>query len=143
MNKIYIWVYWIFIKNDKILLIKKARWPYIWMYDLPGWWIEFWENIYNCLEREIYEETWTQLLNSHFIWNNEYICDYMSPKNELRKSHHLWFYYKVDLTYENIKTWPDWEDSLGSEFVDIKELDNIKLSPIAKPMINKALSIIS
>ena len=129
MNKIHIWVYWIYIKNDTVLLIKKARWPYIWMYDLPGWWIEYWETISDCLKREIYEETWAQLLNSHFIWNNEFVCDYMNPENEPRKSHHIWFYYKVELSYENIKTWPDFEDSLGSKFINIKELNkNISYS---------------
>lgn len=135
------WVYWIYIENGKILLIKKARWPYIWMYDLPGGGIEYWETIYECLKREIDEETWTQLRDSKFIWNNEFICDYMNPKNESRKSHHIWFYYKVSLSYDYIKTWPDGEDSLGTEFIDISELDKIKLSPIAKPMIEKVIAL--
>jgi len=139
MNNIYMWVYGIYIENDKLLLIKKARWPYIWMYDLPGWGIEYWETIYDCLKREIYEETWTKLIDSQFIWNNEFICNYINPKNEPRKSHHIWFYYKVNLEYKNIKTWPDGEDSLGAEFIDISELDKTQLSPIAKPMIEKAL----
>ncbi|MDP2091299.1 MAG: NUDIX domain-containing protein [Candidatus Gracilibacteria bacterium] len=142
MNNIHMGVYGIYIENDKILLIKKARGPYIGMYDLPGGGIEYGETISECLKREIYEETGTQLLNCNFIGNNEYICEYMNPKNEPKKSHHIGFYYKVELSYENIKTGPDFEDSLGSEFIDIKELDQIKLSPIAKPMIEKALSMI-
>jgi len=142
MNNIYIWVYGVYIENDKILLIKKARWPYIWMYDLPGWGIEYWETIYDCLKREIDEETWAKLMDNQFIWNNEFICDYMNPKNEPRKSHHIWLYYKVNLAYENIKTWPDGEDSLGAEFIKLSELNKIKLSPIAESMIKKAISMV-
>ena len=140
MNNIYMWVYGIYIENNKILLIKKARWPYIWMYDLPGGGIEYWETIVDCLKREISEETWSNLIESQFIWNNEFICDYINPKNEPRKSHHIGIYYKVNLLYDNIKTWPDWEDSLGAEFIDIRSLDKIQLSPISKPMIEKVIS---
>ncbi len=139
MSHIHIWTYWIYIKDNAILLIKKARWPYIWMYDLPGWWIEFWESIDECLKRELVEETWTQLLHSDFIGKNEYICDYITPQNKAETSHHIGFYYSVDLWYTDIKTTPDWEDSLGAEFIELSELSNITLSPIAEPMIQKVI----
>lgn len=141
MNKIYVWVYGIFIKDNKILLIKKARWPYTWMYDLPWGWIEFWEKIEESLKREIDEETGWVLKTSEFIWKNEYICDYKTPSWEDRTSHHIWFYYKVWVTYENLKTEPDWQDSLWAEFIDINDLDKIIISPIAKPMIEKVINL--
>lgn len=140
MNNVHLWAYWIFIKENKILLIKKSRWPYTWMYDLPWWWIEFLETIEECLKREIDEETWALIYKNEFIWKNEYICEYKNESNELKKSHHIGFYYKVYITYNELKTWPDWQDSLGAKFIDIKEIDKIKISPIAKPMILKVIN---
>lgn len=111
MNKIYVWVYGIFIKDNKILLIKKARWPYTWMYDLPWWWIEFEKKIEESLKREIDEET-------GWVWKQVNLSERMNifmiiknPAWEDRTSHHIWFYYKVWVSYENLKTEPDWQDS--------------------------------
>lgn len=141
MKNIHIWAYWIYTEDEKILLIKKARWPYKWMYDLPWWWIEENEKILDCLSREIFEETWTNLINNNFIWINEYICEYKNERNEIKNSHHIGFYYSVEIFWEEIKTIPDWEDSLWAEFIKISKLNEIKISPIAKPMIEKHLNI--
>ena len=139
MNRIHIGAYWIYVKENKILLIKKARGPYRWMYDLPGGGIEYGETIKDCLKREIHEETWAVLKTSSFLWKNEYICNYENLKNQSETSHHIGFYYYIKLSYSTIKSSPDGEDSLGAEFIDIFNLNNIQISPIAKPMILKAL----
>jgi len=49
------------IFNDKwqILLCKEENW----VWDLPGWWLEHWENIEVCLKREIKEEMWLEVLS--------------------------------------------------------------------------------
>lgn len=52
------WVYWVVNYNWKIVLTKKTRGPYSWMYDLPWWWLNFWEDYLDCLRREISEEIW-------------------------------------------------------------------------------------
>ena len=44
-------------KND-IVVIKKWRWPFKWLYDLPWWKIEHWENNIDSLKREVMEEVW-------------------------------------------------------------------------------------
>lgn len=139
MSKIHIWIYGIFIKENKILLIKKARWPYIWSYDLPWWKIEFQENFETALKREIFEETWWNLKSMEFIWNNEYICEYENEEKIKKISHHIWIYYKIDVDIKNLKNFFDWEDSLWSEFIDISKLKEIKISPIAEKMIYKVL----
>lgn len=139
MKNIHIWAYWIYINDEKILLIKKARWPYKWMYDLPWGGIEENEKILDCLSREIFEETWMNLIKSIFIWINEYICSYENSSKVTKNSHHIWFYYWIEIFWDNIKSVPDGEDSLWSEFIEISKLDTIEISPIAKPMIEKYL----
>ena len=49
------------IFNDKwqILLCKEENW----VWDLPGWWLEHWEDIETCLKREIKEEMWLEVLS--------------------------------------------------------------------------------
>lgn len=139
MENIHIGVYGIFVQEGKILLIKKSRGPYIWMYDLPWGKIEFWESREECLKREIDEETWGKLETCEFIWVNEYICEYKNQLQEIKHSHHIGFYYQVSISYDAIKSGPDGHDSLGAEFIDISSLSKIEIAPIAGPMIEECL----
>ena len=52
------WVYALLKYKNKIVVIKKWRWPFTWLYDLPGWKIEHGENNIDSLKREIIEEVW-------------------------------------------------------------------------------------
>lgn len=58
------WVYWLVQYKDKIIVIKKGRWPFTWLYDLPGGKIEHWEKNKDSLKRELQEELW--LLENDF-----------------------------------------------------------------------------
>lgn len=60
MKTIRTWVYAILKYKDNIVVIKKWRWPFTGLYDLPGWKIEHGENHIESLEREIMEEVWLQ-----------------------------------------------------------------------------------
>ena len=109
------------------------------MYDLPGGGIENMETIMVCLERELMEETGSRLLSSRFVDFNEYLCEYTGSTGDVKNSHHIGFYFEVDLEYDTLRIEPDGHDSLGAEFIDISELSNIKISPIAEPMIRKVI----
>ncbi len=52
------WVYSVLKYKNKILVIKKWRWPFTGLYDLPWWKIEHRETNLQALERELKEETW-------------------------------------------------------------------------------------
>lgn len=67
----------------------------------------------------------------NFIGHNEYFCDYLNDSNESRLLHHLGLYYKGSASFDKIKSDPDGQDSLSAEFIDINNLDQIKVSPIA------------
>lgn len=138
-GKIYIGVYGICIQDSKVLCIKKARGPYTGLFDLPGGGIEFREPLEACLERELWEETTTTVSSKKFLGVNEFICDYVDTEGVARTSHHVGMYYTVELDTENIKTDPDGEDSLGAVWLPLETLDETLISPIAYPMIMKAL----
>lgn len=137
----HVGVYGILIKNKKILLIKKSRGAYRGMFDLPGGGIEYGEKVEDTLKREFIEETGITLSDYSFLGNNENFCDYLNETGEPRKLHHLGLYYTVSATFETIKSDPDGQDSLGAEFVDLSELDKVKVSPIAKTMINRVIKM--
>ena len=44
--------------KNEIVVIEKGRWPFAWLYDLPWWKIEHWEENIVALQREIEEEIW-------------------------------------------------------------------------------------
>lgn len=136
-QRFHVGAYGVLINEDKVLLIKKSRGAYKGMFDLPGGGIEFGEKAEEALKREFIEETDIILDDFVFVGHNEYFCDYKNESNEPRELHHLGLYYKVSASSNNIKTDPDGQDSLGAEFININELDKIKVSPIALPMIKK------
>ncbi len=49
------------IYNDKwdFLLVKENNW----LWDIPGWWLDHWENYDSCLKRELYEEMWLKVIS--------------------------------------------------------------------------------
>lgn len=132
----HIGVYGIYIKNNAVLLIKKSRGPYKGMYDLPGGRMEPGETMEEGLKREFIEEVGSELSSQTFLSENEYITEnYMG-----KPFRHFGTYFTVAILSDNIKTSPDGEDSLGAEFIDLDNLDEVEISPIAKPMILKALT---
>ena len=138
---VYEGVYGINIQDNKILLILKARGPYKGMYDLPGGRIEKDETPKEALKREFIEETGCEVNGLNFVGCNEYECEYFNDKNEKREFHHTGSYYVVSLLSNKIKEDPDGEDSLGAKFFDIQNIDEIQISPIAKPMILRVINI--
>ncbi|MCX6754836.1 MAG: NUDIX domain-containing protein [Candidatus Nomurabacteria bacterium] len=142
-NELQTWahvgVYGIYIKDAKVLLINKSRGPYEGMFDLPGGKIEKGETLEQALRREFIEEVGCEIKDLQFLSMNEYSCEYKNHKKVLLNFHHTGTYFVVSLSSDDIKVDADGEDSLGSKFVEIKDLDNVKISPISKPMILKAI----
>lgn len=138
-EQFYTGVYGICIQDGKVLLIKKARGPYKGTYDLPGGGIEFGESIEDTLKREFIEETDSTVDSFEFINYNQQFSKYKNSAGEDREMHHLGMYFTVNISFDKIKEGADGEDSLGAEFIDVSELSNINISPIAKPMIDEIL----
>ena len=47
----------IIVKDDKVLLVKRAKMPFAGLWCIPGGKVKFGETLQNAAEREIYEET--------------------------------------------------------------------------------------
>ena len=52
------WVYALLKYKDRFVVIKKSRWPFKWLYDLPWGKIEHSEKHLISLKRELKEEVW-------------------------------------------------------------------------------------
>ena len=58
MKTIRTWVYALLKYQDQLVVIRKWRWPFTGLYDMPGGWTDHWEWNYEALQREIQEEVW-------------------------------------------------------------------------------------
>lgn len=132
-------VYGICVKDDEVLVIKKAHGPYKGLYDLPGGRIEFGEHIEVALKREFQEEVGVKVIASKFIGYNEYFCNFTNDLGENKDFHHVGLYFSIECDTSVIKTDPDGHDSLGATFLAIKDLDISNCSKIAFEMIQKVI----
>ena len=123
----HIGAYGIIIRNNKVLLIKKARGGYKGKLDLPGGGIEHTETIIEALYREIKEETGLDVTNyklldatcTNIIWQDDDVIEDL---------HHFGILYKVRAKGK-IKVDSDGIDSNGSNWYEIKNLNKENLSP--------------
>lgn len=133
------WVYSLVEFKNNFVVIKKSRWPFTWLYDLPWWKIEHWENNIDSLKRELNEELWLkesdykiQKLISveedfvKYVWNWE-------EKDE----HIIAIVYLSEITNENfnLNYKEIWWDSSWIILID-KNSDTWKTSILEK-MLNK------
>ena len=84
-------------KNNDILVLKKRSDQKIWWWDwlLPGWTVEFWEDLENALAREILEETNLKIVNISFFAHQKII---------LADTHWLGIYFVCDAeNWENMQ----------------------------------------
>ena len=119
------WVYALLKYKDKILVIKKWRWPFKGLYDLPWWKIEHWEKNLDSLKREIEEEVW--LKNEDFkikkLLSVEEDFVKHTWKGEQKDEHIIVIVYLVEIIKENfdlnyIEKWWD------SDWLKLISLDN-------------------
>jgi len=130
-------VYGVVKKNNKILLIKKARGPYANLFDLPGGGIEFGETPEQALIREMAEETGLSVTNYKLSF-----CDSVCFKHDVTSDgsveelHHLGIFYDVFVEGDvSIKSDSDGLDSDGALWFDMDSGDFESLTPFAKLVI--------
>lgn len=133
MKQTHIGVYGILIKNESILLIKKANGPYKGKLDLPGGSLEFGEKPEKTLIREMKEETGLDITKYEINNSDSVVVDWIYDKKEIT-THHIGIFYdikdykgkiKEKVEIDNIN-----DDSLGSSFYKIKDLKEEDVSLI-------------
>lgn len=113
-------IYGLIRQDDKILLIRKARGPYLGMLDLPGGSPENQESCEETLVREIKEETGFEV--RQFIRLNE---EPVVIKFSYKKDHkpfileHSAIFYKITGFDGKIKKESDNQDSLGAQWTSL------------------------
>ena len=129
----YMGVYALIKKEDKVLLIKKSRGPYIGKLDLPGGGFEFGETPLETLHREVKEETGLTVLKEELLDVISKNTTYINIEDIERTIHHIGIIYnvKIESNDDQLKDFADGEDSLGATWVEISSLKKEELSPFA------------
>ena len=127
--------YGLILKNNSILLIKKANGPYANKLDLPGGTIEFCEKPIEALKRELMEEVGIEIINYQLFDADSVSFEWQFKEDVLVKVHHTGIFFKVD-NFKNeikkeIKVDDVNDDSLGADFYEIDKLSKEDLSAIA------------
>lgn len=137
VKKKHIGVYGIIIKDKKIALIKKARGGYKGKLDLPGGGMEHGESPIETLKRELMEEagilvkevSLEQVATVTFKWQME--------KDVIEDLHHIGILYEIKNFKNELKSEPDYIDSLGADWYLINELSEEDVTPFVKVALSK------
>lgn len=130
MKHTHLGVYGVITRDNEILLIKKAWGPHTGKWDLPGGRIEFGEEPYEALVREIDEETGITNCSGTIRTALSYTLIYPYPKDTLEELHHIGIIYDVGVSNDHeLRVGGDGEDSLGASWFTIEDLLKLKVTP--------------
>ena len=126
----HIGVYGIYIKDNKLLCIRKERGPYKNRFDLPGGSQKEYESLTETLVREFQEETGYQIGD----YSNCRAYDVFVEEIN-RTVHHIMVFYDVDVNLNEQgavleKLEDELNDSSGLYWIDLKELKISNASPL-------------
>lgn len=126
----HIGVYGVYIKDNKLLCIRKERGPYKNRFDLPGGSQKEYESLTETLVREFQEETGYQIGD----YSNCRAYDVFVGEIN-RTVHHIMVFYDVDVNLNEQdavleKLEDELNDSSGLYWIDLKELDISNASPL-------------
>ena len=134
MRHTHLGVYGVVEQNQRILLVKKARGPYIGLFDLPGGGIEFGETPEQALMREVGEGTGQKIaLNNLLFCESIRLQHDTTSDKSMEDLHHIGIVYSVSIIENSaIKTSSDGFDSNGAFWYNPETGDMEKLTPFAK-----------
>lgn len=127
--KTHVGAYGVIIKDNKIILVKKARGGYKGKLDLPGGGIEHTELPEEALKREIMEEAGINIANYKLLDVVATNIKWEMEPNLWEDLHHLGILYTVDTNELFLKNEADGLDSNGANWYNITELNKKELSP--------------
>ena len=129
--KTHVGAYGVIIKDNKIILVKKARGGYKGKLDLPGGGIEHTESPVETLKREIMEEAGIAITNYKLLDVVATNIKWEMEPNLWEDLHHIGILYQVETNEYNLKADADGLDSNGANWYSINELKKDSLTPFA------------
>ncbi len=122
-------IYGCIIRDNKILLIKKARGPYTGLYDLPGGSPEGKETFEQTLYREIKEETSCEIVSFKNERPNSIIfANFTKESNETGILQHDAILYDVEIEGTPLSN-GDGKDSNGTDWIEINNISANNATP--------------
>ena len=105
-------------ENKKFLLMKEEKW-----WELPWWWLEYWESPQEWIKRELYEEMWINVIKinqkpSYFITT--------------QKDNWIWIaniIYETQVNHKQILDFRPSDECLEVRFFNVNEAQNEELFP--------------
>ena len=136
MKHRHLGVYAIIKQNGRLLLIKKARGPYIGMLDLPGGSIEHGETPEETVKREVLEETGLTVKNINIAFaHSVQFTHNVTDDGSKQDFHHIGIIYEMEIKSGKLKIDSDGLDSNGALWFNY--LDGINnLTPFAKKVVD-------
>lgn len=129
VTRAHLGVYGVIKRDDKILLIKKARGPYTGLYDLPGGSPEQAETPEQTVTREIKEETNCDLIDKFNKRTLTVVFDHFTKASgEIGCLQHTGILFDV-MVQGNPTTTGDGLDSNGAEWIEMASLSPENASP--------------
>lgn len=132
------WVYAILKYKDSIVVIRKWRGPFIWLYDLPGWKIEHSEKNVESLEREIIEEVWLNKGDfqiERLLSVEEDFVQHVWEWEE-KDEHIIWIVYLVHIKIDNfdLSYIEQWWDAKVLKLIQINDKETPKTNILKKAL---------
>ena len=132
MEQIPNWFYRISAKalildeDKKFLLVREEKW-----WELPWWWLEYWETPQEWIKRELYEEMWVNVKGV----NNKpsYFITVQKP-NWVRIANII---YETEIDVDDIQNFKSSDECLEVRFFNKEEAENEILFPNVREFIKQ------
>lgn len=130
MQHTHLGIYGVLVHENRVLLIRKARGPYLGMWDLPGGSMEFGETPETTLAREIEEETGLRLSSHRLLGFFSTVFDYAKADGSAAQLHHLGALYEAKAAdLEQLRESGDMLDAKEARWIPINECQTIGVTP--------------
>lgn len=130
--KTHLGVYGVLVSAGKVLMIKKARGPYVGKLDLPGGKLKHGESLQEGLARELLEETGVILHSVQLLTNLTTRVSFEDERG-LINMYQVGLIYRIDdADLTNLQENINFKDSLGTVWVDFTSANLDELAPFAQ-----------